>query len=85
MVMRLLALRDEAELGTRFDEMAVLLRAPGSYRAHLAEALRRAGIPAVFAFGTKTPDPAGRALLSLLACAAEEYSDGAFSALLSRK
>ncbi len=42
------ALRDEAELGTPFDEMAVLLRAPGSYRAHLAEALRRAGIPAVY-------------------------------------
>lgn len=77
------ALRDEAELGTRFDEMAVLLRAPGSYRAHLAEALRRAGIPAVFAFGTKTPDPAGRALLSLLACAAEEFSAQRFAEYLS--
>ncbi|MFO0593073.1 MAG: PD-(D/E)XK nuclease family protein [Polyangiaceae bacterium] len=77
------ALRDEAELGTRFDEMAVLLRAPGSYRAHLAEALRRAGIPAVFAFGTRTPDPAGRALLSLLACAAEEMSASRFAEYLS--
>lgn len=77
------ALRDEAELGTPFDEMAVLLRAPGSYRAHLAEALRRAGIPAVFAFGTKSPDPAGRAMLSLLACAAEDYSAQRFAEYLS--
>ncbi|MEZ4301743.1 MAG: PD-(D/E)XK nuclease family protein [Polyangiaceae bacterium] len=76
-------LRDEAERGTPFDEMAVLLRAPGSYRAHLVEALRRAGIPAAFTFGTKTPDPAGRALLSLLACAAEDFSAQRFAEYLS--
>jgi CRISPR/Cas system-associated exonuclease Cas4 (RecB family) len=77
------ALRDEAERGTPFDEMAVLLRAPGSYRAHLVEALRRAGIPASFAFGTRSPDPAGRALLSLLACAAEDFSAQRFAEYLS--
>jgi ATP-dependent helicase/nuclease subunit B len=77
------ALRDEAERGTRFDDMAVLLRTPGSYRAHLMEALRRAGIPAAFTFGTKTPDPAGRALLALLACAAEDFSAQRFAEYLS--
>jgi ATP-dependent helicase/nuclease subunit B len=77
------ALRDEAERGTPFDEMAVLLRAPGSYRAHLVEALRRAGIPACFVQGTKTPDPTGRALLALLACAAEDLSAHRFAEYLS--
>lgn len=77
------ALRDEAERGTPFDEMAVLLRTPGSYRAHLMEALRRAGVPAAFTFGTKTPDPAGRALLALLACAAEDFSAQRFAEYLS--
>ncbi|MBK8251972.1 MAG: PD-(D/E)XK nuclease family protein [Polyangiaceae bacterium] len=76
-------LRDEAERGTPFDEMAVLLRTPGSYRPHLVEALRRAGIPAAFTFGTKTPDPAGRAFLALLACAAEDYSAPRFAEYLS--
>ena len=77
------ALRDEAERGTPFDEMAVLLRSPGSYRPHLVEALRRAGIPAAFAFGTTTPDPTGRALLALLACAAEDFSAQRFAEYLS--
>ena len=77
------ALRDEAERGTPFDEMAVLLRAPGSYRAHLVEALRRAGIPAALAFGTTSPDPTGRALLALLACAAEDFSAQRFAEYLS--
>ncbi len=77
------ALRDEAERGTPFDEMAVLLRTPGSYRAHLIESLRRAGVPAAFTFGTKTPDPAGRALLALLACAAEDFSAQRFAEYLS--
>ena len=42
----------EAERGVPFDRMAILLRAPAQYRAHLEEALRRAGVPAHFARGT---------------------------------
>jgi ATP-dependent helicase/nuclease subunit B len=69
--------------GTPFDRMAVLLRAPGLYRAHLEEALRRASVPAWFARGSTRPDPAGRALLALLACAAEGLSARRFAEYLS--
>src|SRR5262249_11833142 len=65
-----LALR-EAQRGVAFDQMAILLRAPEQYRAHIEEALRRAEIPAFYAQGSVRPDPAGRALLALLACAGE--------------
>jgi ATP-dependent helicase/nuclease subunit B len=75
--------RAEADAGTRFDRMAVLLRAPSRYRAHLEEALRRAGIPAHFARGTARPDPSGRALLSLLACKLEALSATRFAEYLS--
>ncbi len=73
----------EAERGTRFDRMAVLLRAPSRYRAHLEEALRRATIPAHFARGTARPDPSGRALLALLACKLESLSAMRFAEYLS--
>ncbi|EYF05600.1 PD-(D/E)XK nuclease family protein [Chondromyces apiculatus] len=73
----------EASRGVPFDTMAVLLRSPEQYRAHLEEALRRAGIPAHFAQGTVRPDPAGRALLALLACAAENLSASRFAEYLS--
>jgi CRISPR/Cas system-associated exonuclease Cas4 (RecB family) len=73
----------EAANGVPFDRMAVLLRAPGLYRAHLEEALRRAGIPAWFARGSTRPDPSGRALLALLACAAEGYTARRFAEYLS--
>ena len=73
----------EAADGVRFDRMAVLLRAPGSYRAHVEEALRRAAIPAHFARGTRRPDPAGRALLALLACKAQDLSARRFAEYLS--
>jgi len=76
-------LQREAERGTRFDQMAILLRSPQQYRAHLEEALRRASIPAHFARGTIRPDPAGRAFLSLLACAAEGLSARRFAEYLS--
>ncbi|HEY3018659.1 MAG TPA: hypothetical protein VGJ32_00615, partial [Solirubrobacteraceae bacterium] len=75
--------RLEAAAGTRFDEMAILLRSPSVYRTHLREALARAGIPAHFAAGTRRPDPAGRAFLSLLACAAEGLSARRFAEYLS--
>jgi hypothetical protein len=73
----------EATRGVPFDRMAVLLRAPGLYRAHLEEALRRASVPAWFARGSTRPDPAGRALLALLACAAEGLSARRFAEYLS--
>src|SRR5204863_5690703 len=63
--------------------MAVLLRAPGAYRSHLEEALRRASIPAWFARGTTRPDPAGRGLLALLSCAAEGLSARRFAEYVS--
>ncbi len=61
----------EAARGLAFDRIAVLLRSPVEYGAHLEEAFRRAAIPAYFARGTSRPDPAGRALLALPACALE--------------
>ena len=73
----------EAADGVRFDRMAILLRAPASYRAHIEEALRRAAIPAHFARGTRRPDPAGRALLALLACRAQDLSARRFAEYLS--
>lgn len=73
----------EAEQGVPFDRMAVLLHAPSAYRAHLEEALRRAAIPAHFSQGTVRPDASGRALLSLLACAAEDLSARRFAEYLS--
>src|SRR5205814_5788926 len=73
----------EAEAGVPFDRMAVLLRAPAQYRPLLEEALARAGVPGHFASGTLRPDPAGRAFLALLACAAERFSARRFAEYLS--
>ncbi len=72
-----------AREGARFDEIAVLLRAPELYSAHLETAFRRAGIPAYFARGTRRPDPSGRAFLALLACRAERLSAKRFAEYLS--
>jgi len=72
-----------AESGVPFDRMAVLAHAPGRYRAHLVEALRRAQIPAYFSHGTVEPDPSGRALLALLACRERKLSARAFAEYLS--
>lgn len=74
---------DRARAGVPFDDMAVLLRSPGTYRAPLEDAFRRAGIEAWFSAGQPRPDPAGRALLALLACAAEGLSARRFSEYLS--
>lgn len=68
------AILAHAELGTPFDRIAVVMRAPELYASHLETALRRGGIPAWFGRGTRRPDPAGRAMLALLACAAEGLS-----------
>ncbi|MFZ5445936.1 MAG: PD-(D/E)XK nuclease family protein, partial [Myxococcota bacterium] len=69
--------------GVRFEQMAVALRSPGSYRAPLEDAFRRAKIPAWFGSGLPHPDPSGRALLSLLLCAEEDLSARRFSEYLS--
>jgi CRISPR/Cas system-associated exonuclease Cas4 (RecB family) len=69
--------------GVPFDRIAVLLRAPDAYGPFLVEALRRAGVPAHFARGARRPDPSGRALLALLACAAEGCSARRFAEYLS--
>lgn len=74
---------DLAAEGVRFDEMAVLLRSPDEYRAHIEEAFARAGVPAHFARGAVAPDPAGRAFCALLACAAEQLSARRFAEYLS--
>ncbi|MGH9219973.1 MAG: PD-(D/E)XK nuclease family protein, partial [Vicinamibacterales bacterium] len=73
----------EAARGVHFDQMAVLLRAPQTYLGVLEHALERAGVPAWFHRGTRRPDPAGRALLALLACADEELSARRFAEYVS--
>src|SRR5882762_11397347 len=63
--------------------MAVLLNSPGESRSHLEEAFSRAEIPAYFAQGSTAPDPAGRAMLALLSCAAEGLSAKRFAEYVS--
>jgi CRISPR/Cas system-associated exonuclease Cas4 (RecB family) len=76
-------MQEEARRGVPFDEMAVFVRSPEIYSALLESALRRAGIPAYFSFGTRRPDPAGRAFLALLHCKAEGFSAKRFAEYLS--
>lgn len=73
----------EAARGVPLDRMAVLLRSPADHAGPLETALERAGVAAWFARGTRVPDPAGRAFLALLACAAERLSARRFSEYLS--
>jgi ATP-dependent helicase/nuclease subunit B len=73
----------EAEKGVPFDRMAILLRAPENYASLIEAALGRAGVPAYFTRGNRRPDPSGRALLALLACAAEGLSARRFAEYLS--
>ncbi|MDD9939437.1 MAG: PD-(D/E)XK nuclease family protein [Myxococcales bacterium] len=72
-----------AEDGVPFERMAIVCRRADHYQAHLATALARAGIPARFTAHGRRPDPAGRALLALLACRAEDYSAARFAEYLS--
>jgi ATP-dependent helicase/DNAse subunit B len=69
--------------GVPFDHMAVVLRNPDLYQPLLEDALRRARIPGFYTRGTRRPNPAGRALLALLACASEKLSATRFSEYLS--
>jgi ATP-dependent helicase/nuclease subunit B len=73
----------EAGRGLRFDRIAVLLHDPVRYAPYLEEALERAAIPAYFVNGTARPEVGGRALLALLACAAENLSARKFAQFLS--
>lgn len=73
----------QAREGVPFDRMAVLLRAPEAYRSFLNEAFARARIPVHFARGAVRPDPAGRAFVALLRCAAEGLSARRFAEYLS--
>ena len=73
----------EARRGVRFDEIAILVRAPHSYAGLLEHALARAAVPAWFDRGNRRPHPAGRAFLALLACAAEHLSAARFAEYLS--
>ena len=73
----------EARAGVRFDEIAIFVRSPHSYVGLLEHALHRAGVAAWFDRGTRRPHPAGRAFLSLLACAAEHLSATRFAEYLS--
>jgi hypothetical protein len=77
------AIQQAAERGLPFDRVAVLLRSPEVYTPLLEEAFARAEIPAYFENGTKRPDPAGRAFLAVLDCAAEELSAVRFAEYLS--
>jgi ATP-dependent helicase/nuclease subunit B len=76
-------IRHLAHDGVPFDSIAILLRAPDRYLPLLEEALRRAAIPGFFSGGVVRPDPAGRAFLALLACAAERCSASRFAEYLS--
>jgi RecB family exonuclease len=76
-------IQQAARDGTRFDEMAIVLRSPQTYTALLESALDRGGIPAYFARGTRRPDASGRALLALLLCAEEGLSAKRFAEYLS--
>lgn len=76
-------LLDQAARGVRFERMAIALRHPSRYAEHVREALARAEIPCWPAPGVRAPDPAGRALLALLACAGEDLSAIRFAEYLS--
>lgn len=76
-------IQQEAARGIPFDRMAVFLRSVGEYRPHIEESFRRAEVPAYFSRGSTRPDPSGRALLALLACAAERLSARRFAEYLS--
>lgn len=76
-------IRALAEQGVPFDRVAILLRNVEQYQPLVEEALRRAAIPGYFSRGVARPDPAGRAFLALLACAADQCSASRFAEYLS--
>ncbi len=73
----------EAGAGVPFDRIAVAARDGYRYAPYFEETFARAGIPAWFAAECARPEPGGRALLALLACAAEKFSARRFGEYLS--
>ena len=69
--------------GVPFDEMAVFLRTPQQYLGLLEHACARGDVPVYFDRGTRRPDPAGRAFVALLSCAADGLSAKRFDEYLS--
>ncbi|HEY2380827.1 MAG TPA: PD-(D/E)XK nuclease family protein [Terriglobia bacterium] len=72
-----------AQSGIPFDRMAIALRNPEAYQPLVEDSLRRANVPGFFTLGSRRPNPAGRSLLALLACASEGLSASRFSEYLS--
>jgi ATP-dependent helicase/nuclease subunit B len=72
-----------ATSGTRFDEMAIFLEDASTYQPVLADALKRAEIPAFFAQERRLPHVSGRAFLALLRCRQEDFSAARFQEFLS--
>lgn len=77
---RVLALARE---GTPLHRIAIVLRKPELGRVAIEAAFQAAEIPLAQRRGARRPDPSGRALLALLACACEGLSARAFSSYLS--
>jgi ATP-dependent helicase/nuclease subunit B len=73
----------EVRSGIRFDEIAIVLRAPTDYVGLVEDAFDRAGIPGWFERGARRPHPAGRAFLAILGCAVERLSAIRFAEYLS--
>ena len=73
----------EAAAGVPFDRIAVAARDGYRYAPFLEEAFARAELPAWFAAECARPEPGGRALMALLACAAEKLSARRFGEYLS--
>ena len=76
-------IRKLAKEGKPFDHVAILVRNVEQYQPLVEEAMRRAAIPTYFSRGAARPDPAGRAFLALLACAADNCSASRFAEYLS--
>lgn len=72
-----------AQLGTAFDQIAILLRSPDRYQAVLEEAFDRSKVPGWFSHGCRRPLASGRAFLALLECAREGFSATRFLEYLS--
>jgi ATP-dependent helicase/nuclease subunit B len=69
--------------GTRFDQIAVLVRSPEMYQPLIEDAFHRSGIPGHYTRGSVRPNPTGRAFLALLACRSEGLSASRFAEYLS--
>ncbi len=76
-------IRFAAGQGIPFDAITILLRNPEVYLPLVEDALGRAGIPVYSTEGVIRPNPAGRAFLALLDCAAEGLSATRFAEYLS--